>query len=97
MPIIHAGPDKVVVGGELSDDCVASFDRALQALHSSSVQTPTVDLMQVSYVSSRAIGLLVATWVELSHQGRWFDLYASDKVWGTLEKAGVARVFFKRP
>jgi anti-anti-sigma factor len=97
MSVTQSGPDKIVVAGEIGEATHVAFEEALDVLRSSETTTPVIDLQDVTYISSKGIGMLVALWVDLSDRGRWFDLYASDKVWTTLEKAGVARVFFQRP
>ena len=97
MGVVKSGADGVVVDGDLSEAEFEDFEKALNVLRKSSVQAPVVDLSEVRYISSRAIGSLVTLWVDLSEKSRWFDLIASDRVWSILEKAGVAGVFFKRP
>ena len=97
MSSLRSGPECVQVEGDFSDIDYAQFEHALDELRRSTVKTPRVDLSAVSFLTSRAIGMLVALWVDLVEQGRWFNLQASDQAWRALEKAGVARVFFQRP
>ena len=97
MGVVSASADCVKLDDELAELEVPAVDKALDVLRKSSAEAPVVDMSEVTYICSRTIGLLVTLWVDLSQQGRWFDLVASDKVWSTLDKAGVARVFFQRP
>ena len=97
MGLLKAGPDVVAFDGELSDQACGDLESALDLLRKSDVEVPTVDLSDVSRVSSRAIGLLVTLWIDLLDQGRRFDLLASDRVWDVLGIVGVDGVFFKRP
>ena len=92
MSVTQSGPDKIVVAGEIAEPTLDDFESALDTLRTGKSTTPVVDLQDVTYISSKGIGMLVALWVDLSDRGRWFDLYASDKVWSTLEKA-ISRVF----
>ncbi len=97
MGVRKSAPDIVAFEGELADETLDPFEKALDVLRNSGVEVPTVDLTGVTFLSSRCVGVLVTLWVDLVEQGRWFELRASDKVWDLLGKAGVATVFFKRP
>ncbi len=97
MGLVNVDRDGLVFDGGLADEACARFESALDALRKSHVQTPTVDLSNVSYISSKAVGLLVALWIDMADEGSWFRLVASDRVWDVLGKAGVDGVFFKRP
>ncbi len=96
MGLLKAGPDAIAFEGELSEQVCGDFEGALERLRRSDVEISTVDLSRVTYISSRAIGLLVTLWIDMLDQERLFALFASDRVWDVLEKVGVARVFFKR-
>ena len=97
MGVVSTSADCVRFDDELAELEVPALEKALDVVRKSSAQAPVVDMSEVTYLCSRAIGLLVTLWVDLTQQGRWFDLVASDRVWSILEKAGVARVFFQRP
>jgi anti-anti-sigma regulatory factor len=97
MGVQKATAEGVVVTGDLDEGAFMDFEAALNAIRSGKAAVPVIDLQGVPNINSKGIGALVALWVELMDTGRYFDLVASDKVWMTLEKAGVARVFFQRP
>ncbi|MHC5053704.1 MAG: STAS domain-containing protein [Planctomycetota bacterium] len=97
MGLVRSGPDGLVFEGSVLSGDIDAVERALDVLRSSDVPTPVIDFGDVDYIPSRVIGDLVALFVDMKEQGRWFDLKASDKVWNTLDKAGVAGVFLKRP
>ncbi len=97
MAIVAVSPAGDVIEGELLDDDCGEFREALEALRTSNVKVPTVDVSRVSAISSMPIGLLVTLCIRLLEEGRWFDLLASDKVWDVLGKVGLSGVFFKRP
>ncbi|MHC4199847.1 MAG: STAS domain-containing protein, partial [Planctomycetota bacterium] len=73
------------------------FAAALNLLRRSHVDAPTVDLSNVSYISSRGVGLLLALRFDMLDQERRFRLLASDHVWDLLDRVGVAHVFPERP
>ena len=97
MGLVKSGPDGLVFEGKIESEEIDEVERALEGLRASEVRAPTVDFGDVDYIPSRVIGDLVALFVDMKEQGRWFNLNASDKVWETLDKAGVAGVFLKRP
>jgi anti-anti-sigma regulatory factor len=97
MGLVKSGPDGFAFEGKVMSEDIDVVERALDALRDSEVRTPTIDFENVEYIPSRIIGGLVALFVDLKEQGRWFNLKASDKVWETLGTAGVAGVFLKRP
>ena len=97
MGLVKSGPDGLVFEGKIKSEDIDEVERTLEVLRASEVHAPTVDFGDVDYIPSRVIGDLVALFVDMKEQGRWFDLKASDKVWETLDKAGVAGVFLKRP
>ncbi len=97
MGLLRLGPDSIAFDGELSEQVCRDFESALERLRRSDAEISTVDLSRVTYISSRAVGLLVTLWIDMLDQGRRFDLPASNRVWGVLGKVGVVRVFFKGP
>ena len=97
MALLRTGPDALVFDGEVSDRTCDDLEGALDLLRVSDIEVPSVDLSRVSHISSRAVGLLVALWIDMFHQGRWFELQASDRVWDVLGMVGVAGMFLKRP
>ncbi len=97
MGLVKSGPDGFVFEGKVMSEDIDVVENALDTLRDSKVRTPTIDFENVDYIPSRVIGGLIALFVDMKEQGRWFDLKASDKVWETLDTAGVAGVFLKRP
>ena len=97
MGLVNFGPDGLVFEGSISPRDFVDLDRAFATVLHSNVETPTVDFASVDYIPSRAIGSLVALWVDMSEQGRRFELRVSDRIRDVLEKTGIASVFFGRP
>ena len=97
MGLVNFGPDGLVFEGQIASGDLEDLEHALATLKHSDVETPTVDLAGVDYLPSRAIGSLVALWIDMQEQGRWFELRVSDRVRTMLDKTGVTGVFFKRP
>ena len=98
MGIVHATAEAVSVDGDLGDDDMEEFDRALDLLRrSTGVRTPMIDVTGLRAIPSKAIGALVALWVDLAKEERWFHFRASDAVMEQLDRVGVAGVFLKRP
>lgn len=98
MGLLQASAESVSFDGHILDEDIEEFERALDVLRRNpQVRSPVIDLSQLKYMPSRAIGALVTLWVDLAEEGRWFEVRASDDVWRLLEDVGVASVFLKRP
>ena len=97
MGLVNYGPDGLVFEGAIMPRDLDDLERAFATLRHSAVKTPTVDFTAVDYMPSRAIGHLVALWVDMSEQGRRFELLVSERVRDVLDNTGVAAVFFGRP
>ncbi len=97
MGFLEADPHCVAYEGELLGHACEEFGVALNLLRRSHVDAPTVDLSNVSYISSRGVGLLLALRFDMLDQERRFRLLASDHVWSLLDRVGVAHVFPERP
>ncbi len=97
MGLIEAGPHVVTYEGELVGPACEDFESALNLLRISDIDVPIVDLSNVSYISSRGVGLLVALCFDMRDQGRRFDLMASDRVWNLLGRIGVREVLRESP
>ncbi|MHC5053328.1 MAG: STAS domain-containing protein [Planctomycetota bacterium] len=97
MGLVNYGPDGLVFEGRITPRDLDDLEEAFATLRYSAVEEPTVDFAGVEYIPSRAIGHLVALWVDLSEQGRRFELLVSDRVRGVLDNTGVAAVFFGKP
>ena len=96
MGLLEAGPHRVAYEGDLLGHACEEFGVALNLLRKSHFDAPTVDLSNVSYISSRGVGLLLALRFDMLDQGRRFRLLASDRVWNLLGRVGVAHVFPER-
>lgn len=98
MGLVRVDVAGVAFDGDIYDQDIDGFEHALDTLRRNpQVKAPLIDLTKVNYMPSRAIGALVALWIDLINEGRWFELRASDAVWSLFDKAGIARVFFHRP
>ncbi|MHC4505979.1 MAG: STAS domain-containing protein [Planctomycetota bacterium] len=97
MGLLEAGHHRVAYEGELLGRACEEFGAALNLLRRSHVDAPTVDLSNVSYISSRGVGLLLALRFDMLDQGRRLSLLASDRVWSLLVRVGVAHIFPERP
>ena len=64
MGLVSHGPDGLVFEGPITPQDLDDLERAFATLRHSDVETPTVDLAGVDYIPSRAIGHLVALWVD---------------------------------
>ena len=97
MARIEAGPDTVVVEGELPEEACEELEEALDALRGSRITLATVDLSRVTTAASKPVGLVFALWLDLFRQGRVLDLVAPGHVWDVLGRAGVDQMFMKKP
>ena len=98
MGLVRLDAGGVAWDGDIVNEDVDGFEHALDTLRRNpQVNAPLVDLSKVHHMPSGAIGALVALWIDLINEGRWFELRASDAVWRLFDKAGIARVFFHRP
>jgi anti-anti-sigma regulatory factor len=96
MGLVNFGPDGLVFEGPITPRDFEDLERAFATILHSNVEKPTLDMSAVDYIPSRAIGSLVALWIDMSELGRRFELTVSDRVRDVLEQTGIAGVFFGR-
>ena len=83
--------DQLAVTGDLDSDAEVGFKGALQKLFESGAEVVTVNLSEVTAISSVCVGALVVLWVDLCSDRRRVRLVASPPVKKVLDMTGLSK------
>ena len=86
---------RLVVRGDLDDECEAEMRDSCRELFEGSSGAVTVDLSKVARVTSTSVGILLGLWIDLRDAGRSGKIVPSPAVVRVLELTGLAAVLLR--
>jgi len=84
---------RLKVSGPLGGDEVEDLHEHFLALQAVDAKVVTLDMSEVNEIVSRCIGLVATLWIDLSLDGRRFEMIPSRKVRRALDLSGLSNVF----